>query len=144
MSIIYLRPHHLICNICFEGKGYNQIFIDNFTNIHKQLSNNNCYIQLVKNSLLDDICKYCPENNSLHCVSEDKVSQLDSGYLKLFKLNYSDILNVNDVDSIIKRYLTLNDFRKICNKCSWYKYGICEKKIFSLLYNNDKYVNFNI
>ena len=29
----YLRPHHGLCIAFFEGKGYNQKFVENMTNV---------------------------------------------------------------------------------------------------------------
>lgn len=138
-KIIYLRPHHLICNVCFQGKGYNKIFVDNFIDIHTKLETNKYKIQIIKHTFQDDLCKLCPQkniSNELLCNTEDKVFEFDTKYLNVLDIKYDDVLSMHDVKNKIQQHLTLEKFRNICGKCSWFKHGICENIIKTLVNNN--------
>jgi len=119
---IKLRPHHLICNLCFQGKGYNEEFVQNFQKIHDAI-NNDAAITITKDC--DDICAKCPEKTNNVCKRETKVTAIDQAYLKLLSLQLGQDITKQEVLHKIKKYLSMNDFHRICKNCSWYDLKLC-------------------
>lgn len=84
--IIRFRPHHFLCLLSFQGKGYSPSFIQNFDTIKKQLeAAPNQSIEIVTG--LDSICQACPERTTKGaCKKEKKVSSLDQAHQDILKL----------------------------------------------------------
>ena len=120
-----LRPHHLLCNLCFQGKGYNEEFTANFNMIHQALKNQQHQIKITQG--IDDICAKCPKKQGLCCEDEVMVTELDQAYLKTLQLHYNEIISIAIVKNNIKTLLSLARFRTICAPCSWY--STCTKAI---------------
>ncbi len=130
---ISFRPHHLLCNLCFQGKGYNKEFVDNFKKIHDAINADpeNLKIEIVKS--IDDLCGACPENKNNCCCKAKKTAMMDQAVLKTLHLNFGDMLTLHELKETIKEHLTMSCFHKICGKCSWYPEKLCEPVIESLL-----------
>ena len=131
--IVRFRPHHLLCHFCFQGKGYNKEFVENFKKIHAALNadSDNIIIEAVKN--IDDLCIQCPANLNDCCVQTEKTDAMDQAVLKTLHLKFGDIFTPTELKARIKKYLTMDAFHKICGKCSWYPEKLCEPIIEKLL-----------
>lgn len=125
MTIFRLRPHHLICNICFSGKGYSEEFIQNFSLIHNTLNSksNEATIKIVEGC--DDICAKCPKNQNQSCEDENIVTKLDNAYLQILELELDQTITAINLHRKIQDNLTLADAQYICRTCSWYD-DICK------------------
>jgi len=119
MIIFKLRPHHLLCNLCFQGEGYNEEFVQNFQKIHDAIEN----IKIIEGC--DDICAKCPDNIDGTCEREQKVAAIDKAYLNLLQLETGQTITSQELLDKIKQQLTMNDFHKICKDCSWYDCNLC-------------------
>ncbi|SHH15297.1 DUF1284 domain-containing protein [Tepidibacter thalassicus] len=129
MNLI-LRAHHLLCIQGYQGKGYNDEFVNNMTKITNTLKNNiNTKIKII--SKTDFICSKCPNNigNGL-CKSEIKVNSLDTKTIKLLELKENKTYTYKEILNTIKEKLTLEKFEYICKNCEWFKYGYCKKGLF--------------
>lgn len=122
--LFHLRPHHLICNLCFRGKGYNEEFTENLRIIHQALKKRHNKIKIVQG--IDDICLQCPTKQENTCKSEAFVGEIDRAYLKILQLKYGETITVYNMEKKIKNYLSLEKFHTACEKCSWKASGICE------------------
>lgn len=131
MAQINLRAHHLICNLCFQDKGYNKVFVQNFQKIHDAIDNDDAAITIIDGN--DDICAKCPEKTGMICEHEQKVMAIDQAYLNLLKLKPGQTIAKQELLHRIKQYLTINDFHKICENCSWYDANLCAPVILDLL-----------
>lgn len=128
-NIYKLRPHHVLCTLCFQGNGYNPTFINNFRKIKSSLFNSNeTFIEI--STGIDDICHLCP-NKQLDnkCNTQTAVNQLDTAHMYYLNFYPGQIMSWKKALNNIKKYLTLNKFHKICSACSWKKLGICESVI---------------
>jgi uncharacterized protein len=126
MRVFRFRPHHLICGLCFCGKGYSKKFVKNFKTINKKISmnsNGDVVIQIVTGC--DDVCASCPENHSDLCKHEYKVRIIDHAYVNILKLEIGQIIDFDEIKIRIKKKLTMDDFHCACKECSWYKLNIC-------------------
>lgn len=131
--MIKFRPHHLICNLCFQGKGYSEEFVQNFSLLHQQLNQTPEKLLIKLIAGVDDICAYCPENVNGWCQQAVKVEQLDQAYLEILKFKIGDIISLVELKNRIKKFMSLSDFHLTCCSCSWYSLGVCEKKIGEVL-----------
>jgi uncharacterized protein len=135
MNIFRFRPHHIICTLCFCGKGYNDEFIQNFKTIQQKINltdhNHNTAIQIV--DCCDDICAKCPENQDKLCNHESEVIKIDIAYLKLLQLKVGQVIAFDDLKVKAKKLLTMDNFQSACKECSWYPLDICTPIIQKLI-----------
>ena len=132
-SVIYLRPHHFLCTLSFQGKGYSEAFVQNYSSIVVQLNSNENTLIEVKKSL-DNVCFPCPhKRNNNRCKYQKRVSNLDVKHLEILGFQYGQKFTWPEVKQHIKNRLTLADFHYACEGCSWKKLGICEDAISKFL-----------
>ena len=123
-----LRPHHLLCNYCFIGEGYSDLFIENFKQINAQLTKNpEQKIQI--QSHLDSICQFCPHQKGEKCEMEKKVQKIDMLHKKVLSLQENQVLTWQDAVERIQKYIDLTTFKEICSSCQWYSLGICAQQL---------------
>jgi hypothetical protein len=73
-----LRPHHALCALFFEGKGYSQTFVDNMTTF---LADSSQMLQITAGC--DTLCMACPNNFNGLCSDAAKVSLFDQRTVNL-------------------------------------------------------------
>jgi hypothetical protein len=117
--VIFLRPHHLLCLLNFQGKGYSEAFIQNVVQILNTLKNkHNEQLICVVNGC-DDICKSCPQKTQIGCRDEKKISALDMAYTKILNVNERDVFSFCKMQQIIAK-LHEHEFQRICKTCCWF------------------------
>lgn len=136
--MINLRPHHILCTLFFEEKGYNEEFIYNMKTVIKDLKQNP-YIKLTKNE--DIICRKCPNNeNGVGCINNKKVQSYDKKILNILKLNTKESYKYSSIQNlIIKKIIFPGKRKQICKDCEWEH--ICNKKEKNLIHTFTKTYN---
>lgn len=119
---IIIRPHHLICALLFQGKGYSKEFIDNFYYIIDKIEKGNL-MEITYGC--DDICSCCPNKIKNKCKNQKKVTALDKNYIQLLNIQEGEFISWSEVENLIQQKLNLKSFHKICEDCDWY--SVCEK-----------------
>lgn len=117
--VFKFRPHHLVCNLCFQGKGYSTKFVENFSAINLALAANLSAKNIRIVDGVDDICSCCPKNKAGTCTDENLVSILDDSYRALLHLATNEIISLQDVQAKIKQQLSISHFHTTCGECSW-------------------------
>lgn len=119
-----MRPHHALCALFFEGKGYSQAFIDNMTAFMADPSQ---MLQITTGC--DALCQACPNNVNGRCKDEAKVSLFDQRTLKLTgTLLQADppiplyALCQDVFDAILQQGL----LAEVCGECEWAR--LCQGK----------------
>ena len=121
------RPHHFLCAFCFQGKGYSEEFIANFSAIMAELNTDHGDdTPITISPHTDDICAPCPHRTGTTCHSEPKINQLDAAHLTALGLEGLESITWGEAKQRIKSHLTLEKFNKICSPCEWKASGICE------------------
>jgi hypothetical protein len=128
--MLTFRPHHFLCTLCFQGKGYSPEFIANYKDIVKNL-NNETVIKITQGT--DSICAPCPHKRELKCASQEKIEFLDKQHQEVLELKPNETLTWKEAKEKIKNKLTLEKFHQICDTCSWKSYGICEQVLTKFL-----------
>lgn len=123
---IQFRPHHFLCALCFQGKGYSSPFIENFSDIMQQLNNTpDTVIEVVAET--DSICSPCPHRRQTQCTEQEKISRLDHAHADILQLSAGDKITWEEAKKHIHKKMTLEKFHEACVSCEWKKLGICEE-----------------
>lgn len=126
------RPHHFLCTLGFEGKGYSSGFVKNYNKISETLKDDpNTEIEVVE--FLDDICGACPKRkDELHCTSQDQIALLDARHKDALGIKIGDHLTWAQAKALIRSNITLKKFHHICDGCEWKELGVCESALLKL------------
>jgi hypothetical protein len=117
--IFLLRPHHLVCLLSFQGKGYSEVFVSKTSKIIETMKTapKKKLVSVINGC--DDICEYCPKNSHSLCKDEDKVSDLDAKFSQKLNFFEGNILSLNDIKERVK-ILSVEEFCEICSGCCWF------------------------
>lgn len=122
-----LRGHHLFCLLGYRGMGYSEEYVNNMTHLHQTLRNNpKTLIELVKGT--DQLCDKFPNSGEYHC-QDDNIYERDAAILAKMGLKIGQILNWEEIESCIRKFVVPSDIQLVCETCSWRTYGVCEEGI---------------
>ncbi|MBX3709185.1 MAG: DUF1284 domain-containing protein [Gammaproteobacteria bacterium] len=128
------RPHHFLCALCFQGRGYSSAFIANFTSIMETLNlieGNHTVIHIVSHT--DSICDPCPNRMRNTCTTEEKITVLDRSHATALDIKAGESMTWGEAKNRIAEKISLEKFHQICATCNWKKYGICENALTKFL-----------
>lgn len=134
--VIKFRPHHFLCALNFQGRGYSPAFIENFSAIMKILTAENTddvVIEVTQHT--DSICLPCPHRLDKMCTSQEKISALDRAHEEALNIKVNDKLTWEEAKNRIAKNVSLEVFHKICARCSWKEQGICETSLSQFIQN---------
>lgn len=129
-----VRGHHLLCLLCYTGKGYSTDFEEQFLRMVRSYSDPATPLEVVASP--DDACASCPHLAAAGCRSEvdgpeAEVAELDAQVLDALELkpgNYS----AGEVHQRL-RTLGIDDLNALCSACSWFGKLGCQKLIIDTL-----------
>ncbi len=117
--MICLRPHHLLCNLCFQGEGYSDEFVENFWQLHNYLNANpdEVCIEIIAGD--DDICSKCPNDLIEERHRCGDVMTRDQNAMQLLKVQVGEMYSLNQTKQKV-RLMGMHGFRQLCSDCEWY------------------------
>ena len=121
------RPHHLVCFLSFQGKGYNSDFVNRVSEILAVLKDNSQEKLISVAQGCDNACEKCPNRNYEKCEDDEVICEKDDAYLKLLNIKYGSKLSFSDMQKI-RTQVHKDDFTKICRYCQWF--DICFNNLF--------------
>ncbi|WP_232820648.1 DUF1284 domain-containing protein [Thalassobius sp. I31.1] len=131
---LQFRPHHFLCSLGFQGKGYSDDFTANMVQIvEKGLrapGGDDQQIEVVRNT--DDICSPCPKRRGLRCSNQDGIEKLDKAHLRALKLDYGQVITWGEAQKRIRKHVAPEGLQVICAGCQWLQYGMCEAAVREL------------
>ncbi len=134
MPEIRFRPHHFLCTLGFEGKGYSESFVKNFASIARDLrempDGDEQVIEVVKET--DSICGPCPNRRQEVCETEAKISALDGAHAKILGIKAGDRITWADAKQAIRERMSPEAFSAACAPCAWQRAGMCERALNAL------------
>ena len=131
--MLKFRPHHFLCTLGFQGKGYSPGFVANFQPIADRLrgpGGDDEPIEVVERT--DSICQPCPNRTEENCSSEAKIRSLDASHQALLDLRAGEVLTWGEAQARIAERVTPAAFHEACAPCAWRTLGVCEAALQEL------------
>lgn len=127
-DVVRFRPHHFLCAIGFEGKGYSGEFTENMAAIVldrlRAKGGEATPMRVVGQT--DDICAPCPKRRGRLCTNQQGISRLDRAHALALKFEPHEELTWGDALARIRENVMPGDLSKLCGSCRWLDYGMCE------------------
>lgn len=133
--MLRFRPHHFLCTLGFQGKGYSPAFVDHFQKIANQLREpkaptDQIQIEVVQGA--DLICEPCPNRTGSLCKTESKIDALDTAHEKVLGLTKGEIITWGKAKQRLAKYMTDSEFDQACAPCGWKSLGACRSALVQL------------
>lgn len=127
------RPHHFLCSLGFEGKGYSPDFTANMSAIvmGRLRAARGAAVEIEVVGWADDICAPCPARRGAGCESQGKIAALDAAHGRVLGLAPGDRLSWGEALARM-RALPEGALAEICGPCQWLAYGMCEAALARL------------
>jgi len=128
---IRYRPHHFLCSLGFEGKGYSEAFTANMTAIvmGRLRAADGDATEIEVTGAADDICAPCPKRRGLSCTTQDKIKILDRAHAAALKLEPRERLTWGEAKARIRTNVPPGSLKTLCKGCEWEPYGMCERAL---------------
>lgn len=131
---IRFRPHHFLCSLGFEGKGYSDAFTANMTAVVMgRLRAPGGEDQIIEvASAADDLCAPCPKRRGQLCTKQAKIDALDAAHARALNIKPGDRLTWGQALTRIQAHIQPGDLTTLCKGCSWRAFGMCEAAVSRL------------
>jgi hypothetical protein len=131
---VRFRPHHFLCALGFEGKGYSDSFTANMAGIVddrlRAPGGDATVMQVVADT--DDICAPCPKRRGTLCSTQAKIKVLDRAHAHALRLAPREVLTWGEAKDRIRAHVLPGSLKTLCAGCQWEPYGMCEKALSRL------------
>lgn len=128
------RPHHFLCSLGFEGKGYSDAFTANMEAIVmgrlRAEAGDDTKIEVV--GLTDDICGPCTKRRGTSCTDQEKIERLDAAHARALQIDAGDRLSWAEAQTRILERVHPNTLDRICAGCAWLDQGMCKAALARL------------
>ena len=134
LPIVRYRPHHFLCSLGFQGKGYSDAFTANMSAIviGRLRANGGDDTLIEVTPATDDICAPCPKRRGALCTSQDKIAALDAAHAEALHLTPGDRLTWGEAQARILANVPPGSLKTLCQGCEWEPYGMCEEALAGL------------
>ena len=132
------RPHHFLCSLGFEGKGYSPEFTANMAAIvmgRVRAPQGDATVIEVADGF-DDICAPCPRNAGSACTHQPKIDRLDAAHAAALGLSPGDRLAWGEAKARIRAAVPPGSLATLCAGCEWEPWGMCDAALTRL--HNDE------
>lgn len=128
------RPHHFLCSLGFEGKGYSPEFTANMTAIvmGRLRAKGGDATVIEVTGATDDICAPCPKRRGDACAVQDKIARLDDAHARALALKPGDRMTWGQAKARIRLHVRPGSLKNLCTGCEWEPYGMCESALAAL------------
>lgn len=132
---IRLRPHHVLCSVAFEGKGYDAPFTANMSRIvfgHLRApGGRDETIRITDHA--DAFCAPCPRRRGGGCEADDMITALDARHAAALGLSTGMQLTWGDCLDRVVESVFPDDLDTLCRDCSWLAEGRCKTAVATLI-----------
>ncbi len=128
------RPHHFLCSLGFEGKGYSPGFTANMSAIvmGRLRAPHGDATPIEVTGGLDDICAPCPKNRGHVCAVQARIDRLDAAHGAALCLAPGDTLTWGEAKARILEGVPPGSLATLCAGCAWEPSGMCEGALLRL------------
>ena len=133
--MLKFRPHHFLCTLGFEGKGYSEEFVRGYAELADRLrapDGSGDTIPILVTAATDSICAPCPNRRGEVCQTEAKIQQLDQGHAGVLGITPGQTLSWGEAKNKIAEKMTDEQFDRVCAPCSWKALGVCKAALHRL------------
>ena len=131
--MLEFRPHHFLCTVGFQGKGYSPEFVANYKEIANTLRKpGGDAVRIRVTSVTDSICGPCPSKRGDLCETQEKIDRLDHAHAEVLGIREGDEFTWAEAKLRIADKFTLEKFHESCEPCSWKTMGVCEAALIDL------------
>lgn len=128
------RPHHFLCSLGFQGKGYSDGFTENMAQIVvdtlRAPGGDDTLIEVT--GATDDICGPCPKRRGTLCTEQAKIAALDARHARALGLFVGSRLSWGEAKRRIVKRVPPGSLQTLCQGCQWLELGLCEKALTRL------------
>lgn len=132
---ITFRPHHFLCSLGYQGKGYDDAFTANMDRVvadgFHQEGGDETLITVTREA--DVICGPCPHRRGQGCASQEKIDGLDARHAARLNLVDGETLSWAEAKMRIAAKVKSGDLSDLCKGCQWLELGLCEDALAKLI-----------
>jgi uncharacterized protein len=130
---ISFRPHHFLCALGFQGKGYSDDFTANMARIVDRLRGpDGAGVEIEVTFQADHICAPCPLRRGQSCETAHKIAGLDHRHAQALGLRDGARLTWGAARARIRDAVPPGALNSLCAGCSWLDAGMCESALRAL------------
>lgn len=131
---VRFRPHHFLCALGFQGKGYSPDFTANMAAIvtDRLRAEGGDAVPVTVTAGFDDICAPCPRNGGARCSQQDKIDRLDAAHAAALSLAPGDTVTWGEAKARIRARIAPGSLATLCAGCEWQPLGMCEAALSRL------------
>jgi hypothetical protein len=127
-----LRPHHVLCAIGWQGKGYSPEFSANMDAIVRDRLRADPQTPVVFTFGADAICGPCPSRRGTGCAADARVRALDQAHAEALGLRPGQRMSWAEAQGRAISRLGPADLDRICAGCQWLGLGLCQSALAGL------------
>ena len=130
---IQFRPHHFLCALGFQGKGYSNRFTVNMAEIVNRLrAPSGDELEIAVTFEADHICAPCPHRRGAGCAKAEKIHALDARHAQALGLADGARLSWGEAQQRIRAQVPPGALATLCDGCQWLELGLCETALAAL------------
>lgn len=130
---VQFRPHHFLCALGYQGKGYSAGFTANMDEVVNTLRGpDGAGVEIEVTLQADTLCAPCPHRRGIGCTHAGKISKLDERHARALGLSDGARLNWGDALLRIRAHVPPGSLSTLCEGCQWLDYGLCEAALLEL------------
>jgi len=131
---IRFRPHHFLCALGYQGKGYSDAFTANMTAIvvDRLRAPGGEAVLIETTGQTDDICTPCPKRRGRLCTNQQAIATLDRAHAAALRLKPRERLTWGQAQQRILENVPPGSLWTLCAGCQWLDLGLCETALQDL------------
>lgn len=131
---LQFRPHHFLCSLGFQGKGYSDGFTANMADIVvgqlRTPDGDDTQIEVTGHT--DSICAPCPKRRGKLCEDQEKIATLDARHARALGVFVGSSLTWGEAKRRIVKRVPPGSLSQLCKGCQWLELGLCESALEEL------------
>ena len=133
-ATVTFRPHHFLCALGYQGKGYSDGFTANMSRIVvdtlRAPGGDDTVIAVT--GATDDICAPCPKRRNQLCTEQEKISALDARHARALGIFVGTEMTWGEAKRRIVKRVPPGSLETLCQGCQWLELGLCEQALRTL------------
>lgn len=129
---VSLRPHHVLCAIGWQGKGYSPEFTANMDRVVRDRLRADPATPVVFTFGADEICGPCPSRRGAGCAADARVRPLDRRHAEALGLRPGQRMSWAEAQQRAVSRVRPVDLERICAGCQWLGLGLCQSALARL------------